>query len=87
VPRDVVRQLPERLQELLGYNIYPPFLGYVDGVHPRRVLSADQQRIAVPGKARRGRRVTADDELSSSAGLGSEHADRQEEDEEGSTFM
>ena len=42
VPRDVVRQLPERLQELLGYNIYPPFLGYVDGVHPRRVLSADQ---------------------------------------------
>jgi ectoine hydroxylase-related dioxygenase (phytanoyl-CoA dioxygenase family) len=40
VPRRVVRQLPERLQELLGYNIYPPFLGYVDGVHPRKVLSA-----------------------------------------------
>jgi ectoine hydroxylase-related dioxygenase (phytanoyl-CoA dioxygenase family) len=42
VPRDVVRQLPERLQELLGYNIYPPFLGYVDGVHPRRVLAEDR---------------------------------------------
>jgi ectoine hydroxylase-related dioxygenase (phytanoyl-CoA dioxygenase family) len=41
VPRDVVRALPERLQELLGYNIYPPFVGYVDGSHPRRVLSAD----------------------------------------------
>jgi ectoine hydroxylase-related dioxygenase (phytanoyl-CoA dioxygenase family) len=41
VPRDVVRKLPERLQELLGYNIYPPFLGYVDGVHPRKVLSKD----------------------------------------------
>jgi ectoine hydroxylase-related dioxygenase (phytanoyl-CoA dioxygenase family) len=41
VPRDVVRQLPERLQELLGYNIYPPFLGYVDGAHPRKVLSKD----------------------------------------------
>ena len=40
VPRSTVRQLPERLQELLGYNIYPPFLGYVDGSHPRRVLSA-----------------------------------------------
>ncbi len=40
VPRSVVRQLPERLQELLGYNIYPPFLGYVDGVHPRKVLPA-----------------------------------------------
>src|SRR3984885_11157520 len=41
VPRDVARDLPERLQELLGYNIYPPFVGYVDGRHPRRVLSAD----------------------------------------------
>jgi ectoine hydroxylase-related dioxygenase (phytanoyl-CoA dioxygenase family) len=41
VPRDIARRLPERLQELLGYNIYPPFLGYVDGTHPRRVLSAD----------------------------------------------
>jgi ectoine hydroxylase-related dioxygenase (phytanoyl-CoA dioxygenase family) len=38
VPRDVVRGLPERLQELLGYNIYPPFIGYVDGRHPRRLL-------------------------------------------------
>jgi ectoine hydroxylase-related dioxygenase (phytanoyl-CoA dioxygenase family) len=41
VPRHTVRELPERLQELLGYNIYPPFLGYVDGRHPRRALSAD----------------------------------------------
>jgi ectoine hydroxylase-related dioxygenase (phytanoyl-CoA dioxygenase family) len=41
VPRRVVRQLPERLQELLGYNIYPPFVGYVDGTHPRKVLAAD----------------------------------------------
>jgi ectoine hydroxylase-related dioxygenase (phytanoyl-CoA dioxygenase family) len=39
VPRAVARELPERLQELLGYNIYPPFLGYVDGRHPRSVLS------------------------------------------------
>ena len=38
VPQEVVRELPERLQELLGYNIHPPFLGYVDGRHPRRVL-------------------------------------------------
>jgi ectoine hydroxylase-related dioxygenase (phytanoyl-CoA dioxygenase family) len=35
---EVVRDLPERLQELLGYNVYPPFLGYVDGRHPRRAL-------------------------------------------------
>ena len=39
VPVDVARALPPRLQELLGYNIYPPFLGYVDGRHPRRALS------------------------------------------------
>lgn len=39
VPRSTVRDLPERLQELLGYNIYPPFVGYVDGSHPRRVLA------------------------------------------------
>jgi len=38
VPRDLAAELPERLQELLGYNIHPPFMGYVDGRHPRRVL-------------------------------------------------
>jgi ectoine hydroxylase-related dioxygenase (phytanoyl-CoA dioxygenase family) len=38
VPRDVVRTLDPRLQELLGYGIHPPFVGYVDGRHPRRVL-------------------------------------------------
>jgi ectoine hydroxylase-related dioxygenase (phytanoyl-CoA dioxygenase family) len=43
VPRSVARQLPERLQELLGYNIYPPFLGYVDGQHPRKVLRASDK--------------------------------------------
>jgi ectoine hydroxylase-related dioxygenase (phytanoyl-CoA dioxygenase family) len=40
VPREVAAALPERLQELLGYNIHPPFMGYVDGRHPRRVLTA-----------------------------------------------
>jgi ectoine hydroxylase-related dioxygenase (phytanoyl-CoA dioxygenase family) len=39
VPPARMRTLPERLQELLGYNIYPPFLGYVDGRHPRRTLA------------------------------------------------
>ncbi|MGH9047209.1 MAG: phytanoyl-CoA dioxygenase family protein [Acidimicrobiales bacterium] len=41
VPRSIARELPERLQELLGYNIYPPFLGYVDGRHPRAALARD----------------------------------------------
>ncbi len=39
VPPDMARTLSPRLQELLGYNIYPPFIGYVDGRHPRRLLS------------------------------------------------
>jgi ectoine hydroxylase-related dioxygenase (phytanoyl-CoA dioxygenase family) len=38
VPPEVVATLPPRLQELLGYNIFPPFVGYVDGRHPRRSL-------------------------------------------------
>lgn len=38
VPPETVRTLPVRLQELLGYDVYPPFVGYVDGRHPRRVL-------------------------------------------------
>ncbi|MDQ3107944.1 MAG: phytanoyl-CoA dioxygenase family protein [Actinomycetota bacterium] len=40
VPVEVMRTLSPRLQELLGYNIHPPFLGYVDGRHPRRSLGA-----------------------------------------------
>ncbi|HEV3451008.1 MAG TPA: phytanoyl-CoA dioxygenase family protein [Acidimicrobiia bacterium] len=38
VPPDAAAPLPPRLQELLGYNICPPFIGYVDGRHPRALL-------------------------------------------------
>ena len=38
VAPEVVATLPERLQELLGYNIAKPFIGYVDGRHPKRTL-------------------------------------------------
>jgi len=40
VAPDVVAGLPDRLQELLGYNIAPPFIGYVDGRHPRVTLQS-----------------------------------------------
>jgi hypothetical protein len=40
VPVELMRTLSPELQELLGYNIYPPFLGYVDGRHPRRALGS-----------------------------------------------
>jgi ectoine hydroxylase-related dioxygenase (phytanoyl-CoA dioxygenase family) len=42
VPRATVRILPERLAELLGYDIYPPFVGYVNGSHPRKALTAQE---------------------------------------------
>lgn len=38
VPPAIARNLPRRAQELLGYSIRPPFMGYVDGRHPRRLL-------------------------------------------------
>lgn len=43
VPPSVVSTLPVRLQELLGYNIHPPFIGYVDGRHPRKLLEEPER--------------------------------------------
>ncbi|MEM8498487.1 MAG: phytanoyl-CoA dioxygenase family protein [Pseudomonadota bacterium] len=40
VPPDIARTLPTRAQELIGYSIHPPFMGYVDGMHPSKTLSA-----------------------------------------------
>lgn len=39
VPPDIAATLPKRAQELIGYSIHPPFMGYVDGMHPNRVLT------------------------------------------------
>jgi ectoine hydroxylase-related dioxygenase (phytanoyl-CoA dioxygenase family) len=47
VPKEIMRELPERLQELLGYGVYFPFLGNVDGRHPRKYL--DDQRTVSEG--------------------------------------
>lgn len=39
VPPDVAGRYSPRIQEMLGYNtIDPGFMGYVDGVHPRRLI-------------------------------------------------
>jgi ectoine hydroxylase-related dioxygenase (phytanoyl-CoA dioxygenase family) len=35
------RALPERVRELMGYSIHGPFMGYVDGMHPKRVLATE----------------------------------------------
>jgi ectoine hydroxylase-related dioxygenase (phytanoyl-CoA dioxygenase family) len=40
VPPETAEKLPERARELIGYSIHPPFMGYVDGVHPKKLLRA-----------------------------------------------
>ena len=37
-PPEVAATLPERVRELIGYSIHPPFMGYVDGMHPKKAL-------------------------------------------------
>jgi ectoine hydroxylase-related dioxygenase (phytanoyl-CoA dioxygenase family) len=40
IPTDIASALPPRVQELIGYSLYPPFIGYVDGLHPQRLLDS-----------------------------------------------
>ena len=39
VPREVARAMPEPLQRMIGYGLYPPFIGYVDGRDPMELLA------------------------------------------------
>ncbi|HHL43362.1 MAG TPA: phytanoyl-CoA dioxygenase family protein [Hellea balneolensis] len=36
--KNIVKTMSEELQSLLGYSILPPYIGMVDGVHPKRLL-------------------------------------------------
>ena len=36
--RDTVREVSEDIRRMLGYSIHPPFIGQVDGMHPKRLL-------------------------------------------------
>jgi ectoine hydroxylase-related dioxygenase (phytanoyl-CoA dioxygenase family) len=38
VPRQIVLQMSPRLQRLLGYDIWPPFMGHVTASHPLKTL-------------------------------------------------
>src|ERR1700738_364488 len=38
VPPELASKYSPRLQALLGYGIYPPFIGYVDGRDPRHLV-------------------------------------------------
>ena len=43
-PRETVQSVSEDLRRMLGYSIHPPFVGMVDGVHPKRLL----EDVALP---------------------------------------
>ncbi len=38
IPKERVKTFSETIQRLLGYSIHPPFMGMVEGKHPKRVL-------------------------------------------------
>lgn len=38
VSRERVRQCSEHIRRMLGYSIHPPFMGFVNGLHPKRLL-------------------------------------------------
>jgi ectoine hydroxylase-related dioxygenase (phytanoyl-CoA dioxygenase family) len=39
VPPEVAREMPGRLQEMLGYSIHPPFMGQLTASHPKKALA------------------------------------------------
>jgi ectoine hydroxylase-related dioxygenase (phytanoyl-CoA dioxygenase family) len=41
VPKEIVRQMSPRAQALLGYELWPSFMGMVTGSHPRKALAPD----------------------------------------------
>jgi len=38
IPKARVSTFSENIQRLLGYSIHPPFMGMVEGKHPKRIL-------------------------------------------------
>lgn len=38
IPKEIVRELSEPMKSMLGYSIHPPFMGMVNGMHPKRLL-------------------------------------------------
>lgn len=41
IPKDIAKTMSPRLKELLGYSIWPPFMGMVTAYHPERVFDDD----------------------------------------------
>jgi len=44
--------MPPRLQEMLGYSIYPPFMGQLTASHPSKALEAGfEKRVVAQARA------------------------------------
>ncbi|MFF2550642.1 phytanoyl-CoA dioxygenase family protein [Nocardia sp. NPDC058058] len=41
-PHHIARTVNEDIRRMLGYSIHPPFIGQVDGMHPKRLLEAPE---------------------------------------------
>lgn len=46
IPFERVAQCSENIKRLLGYSIFGPFMGMVDGKHPKRLLEPYEQQVA-----------------------------------------
>jgi ectoine hydroxylase-related dioxygenase (phytanoyl-CoA dioxygenase family) len=57
VPVEVAREMPERLQEMLGYSIHPPFIGQLSASHPRRALATGHEAPVVEQARAAGARL------------------------------
>lgn len=57
VPAAVAREMPERLREMLGYSIHPPFMGQLTASHPRQALAVDYENPVVAQARAAGARL------------------------------
>jgi ectoine hydroxylase-related dioxygenase (phytanoyl-CoA dioxygenase family) len=57
VPPAVAREMPERLREMLGYSIHPPFMGQLTASHPRKALAEDYENPVVAQARAAGARL------------------------------
>jgi ectoine hydroxylase-related dioxygenase (phytanoyl-CoA dioxygenase family) len=53
VPREIAREMSPRLQEMLGYSIWPPFMGQVTASHPMKTLRDDYVNAVMKDRNRR----------------------------------
>lgn len=57
VPPAVARVMPERLREMLGYSIHPPFMGQLTASHPAKALAPDYENPLVAQARAAGARL------------------------------